>query len=184
MDKAAQTMIENLRKNTGRDLDEWTALVRNRNFAKHGEIMKFLKEEHGLTHGYANMIALKARGADAGSAADKNDLVENQYKGKEHFKPIYEALIGKVRAFGNDVEIAPKNSSVSLRRKKQFALLTPATKSRYEIGINLKGQPSEGMLKVESKPNPMCSHRIELSGEGDLNDEVYGWLKKAYENAG
>src|SRR5690606_29806827 len=140
-------MLDNLRKSTGRDLDEWITIVRNKGFAKHGEIMKFLKEEQGLTHGYANMVALKAREADAGSAVDKDDLVEKQYKGKEHFKPIYETLIGKVSAFGSDVEIAPKNSSVSLRRKKQFALLTPATKSRYEIGINLKGEPSQGRLK-------------------------------------
>src|SRR5690606_11633409 len=114
-------MLDNLRKSTGRDLDEWITILRSKGFAKHGEIMKFLKEEQGLTHGYANMIALKARSADAGSATNTDDLVEKQYKGKEYFKSIYEILIGKVWAFGGDVEIAPKNSSVSLRRKKQFA---------------------------------------------------------------
>ncbi|MEZ4821823.1 MAG: DUF5655 domain-containing protein [Ignavibacteria bacterium] len=108
---------------------------------KHGEILKFLKEQHGLTHGFANLISLKARGTDAGSAENKSDLIEKQrYKGKEHFKPIYDKLISGIKKFGNDIEIAQKNANVSLRRKKQFALLEPATKTRFEIGINLKGQ--------------------------------------------
>ncbi len=184
MDKAAQTMLDNLRKNTGRDLAEWIALVRGKGFAKHGEAMKFLKEEQGLTHGYANLIALKARGSDAGSAASPEELVEKQYKGREHLRPIYEAVVDRVRTFGSDVEIAPKNSSVSLRRKKQFALLTPATRTRFEIGINLKGQPAEGLLKAETRSNAMCSHKMELASESELHQEVFAWLKKAYENAG
>jgi hypothetical protein len=43
MDKATQSMIENLHKNTGQTLEQWTALVREQNFAKHGEIISFLK---------------------------------------------------------------------------------------------------------------------------------------------
>ena len=112
-------MIDNLAKNTGKTLDQWIVIVRKQNFAKHGEILKFLKEKHGLTHGFANLISLKARGTDAGSAENKSDLIEKQYKGKEHFKPIYDKLISGIKKFGNDIEIAPKNANVSLRRKKQ-----------------------------------------------------------------
>ena len=81
------------------------------------------------------------------------------------------------------MEIAPKNTYVSLRRKKQFAILNPATKTRFEIGINLKGQAPKGKLEAE-KNTAMCSHKINLTAATDIDKEVIGWIKTAYENAG
>jgi len=183
MDKPEQTMVDNLHKNTGKTLEQWIKIVRKQNFEKHGEILKYLKEEHSFTHGFANMVAMKSREADAGSVENKDELIEKQYKGKEHFKPLYEKLLSEVLKFGKDVEVAPKNSYVSLRRKKQFAILNPATKTRFEIGINLKGQEPKGKLEAE-KPNAMCSHKINLTDIIDIDIEVVNWLKNAYNSAG
>jgi hypothetical protein len=77
MDKGMQTMIDNLHKNTGKTLEEWIALVNRENFAKHGEVISFLKEKHGLTHGYANLVAHRLKGTDAGSVENKDDLIES-----------------------------------------------------------------------------------------------------------
>ncbi len=184
MDPATQTMIENLRKNTGKSLEEWTAIVATQNFQKHGEIMKFLKENHGFTHGFANLVAHKTLKSDAGSVVETDDLITKQYQGKEHFLPVYEKLHNAISAFGSDVEFAPKNAYVSVKRKKQFAMLIPATKTRYEIGINLKGQEAEGILEAETKSNAMCSHKIVINHEEQLTAEVTSWLKRAYEAAG
>lgn len=183
MDKATQTMIDNLHKNTGKNLEQWIDIVNKENFAKHGEIIKFLKATHGLTHGFANLIAHKAKASDAGSAESTDDLIIKQYKGKEHLKAFYDKLISEIQSFGNDIEIAPKNAYVSLRRKKQFATLNPATKTRFEIGINLKGQEPKGKLEAE-KPNGMCSHKINLADIKDIDKEVIEWIKTAYDNAG
>lgn len=184
IDKATQSMIDNLAKNTGKSLEEWIIIVNKENFAKHGEILKFLKETHGLTHGFANLIAHKAKGSDAGSAGNQDDLITKQYQGKEHFVPVYQKIMAEIEKFGNDIEIAPKNAYVSLRRKKQFALLQPATKTRFEIGIILKGQESAGKLEKINTANAMCSHKINVAGVNDIDAEVFDWLKKAYENAG
>lgn len=183
MDKATQTMIENLHKNTGKKLEQWIKIVNKEDFVKHGEIVNFLKEKHGFTHGFANLVAHKAKESDAGSAKNTNDLITSQYLGKEHLKPIYDRLISEIQTFGNDVEIAPKNAYVSLRRKKQFATLNPATKTRFEIGISLKGQEPKSNLEAE-KPNAMCSHKIKIEDINDIDNEVIGWLRTAYENAG
>lgn len=177
-------MIENLYRNTGKTLEQWMELVQSKNFAKHGEIVKFLKAEHGFSHGFANMVALKANASDAGSVENKDELVEKQYKGKEHLKPIYDALLSEILQFGDDVEVAPKIAYVSLRRKKQFALLQPATKTRFEIGLNVKGQEAQGVLETVDKANAMCSHKINLTTQEDITPEVVGWLKAAYQNAG
>lgn len=159
MDKGTQKMIDNLYKNTGKTLEQWIQITAKEQFSKHGEILKFLKEKHGFTYGFANLVVLKSKGSDAGSAKNQNDLITRQYTGKEHFKPLYDKLVSEIQSFGADVEIAPKNTYVSLKRKKQFALLNPATNTRFEIGINLKGKEAQGKLIAE-KPNAMCTHKL------------------------
>ena len=184
MEKAEQTMVDNLHKNTGKTLEQWIEIVRKENFEKHGQILKFLKEKHSFTHGFATMVALKSRGTDSGSVENKEELIEKQYKGKEHFKPIYDKLILDILKFGKDVEIAPKNAYVSLRRKKQFAILQPATKRRFEIGINLKGEEPKGKLEEIKTANSMCSHKMNLTDINEIDTEVMKWIKTAYDNAG
>jgi len=184
MDPAEKTMIDNLFKNTGKSMEQWIDIVNKGNFAKHGEIINYLKEEHGFTHGFANLVALKSRQSDAGSATDVNSLIVNQYKGKEHFKPLYDKLMQHISTFGNDVEVAPKNAYVSLKRKKQFAILQPATKTRFEIGLNVKGQEATGVLEVITAANSMCSHKINISDDAGITPEVTNWIKAAYEKAG
>ena len=184
MDKAEQTMYDNIAKKTGKTVDEWINIVQQQKLQKHGEMMKFLKEEHGFTHGYANMVAIKVTGTDARAVENKDELIDKQYKGKEHFKPLYQKLMIQIKSFGTDVEVAPKNAYVSLRRKKQFATLQPSSKTRFEIGINLKGEAGDEVLKPITSANAMCSHKIELTSEADLSTNVLNWIKKAYDKAG
>src|SRR6266404_3003816 len=54
------SLIRNLEEKTGRSLDAWVAIARGSGVSKHGQVVAFLKKEHGLTHGYANQIALRA----------------------------------------------------------------------------------------------------------------------------
>lgn len=183
MDPAEKTMMDNLLKNTGKSLDEWKKIALASGFEKHGELVNFLKEKHGLGHGYANFIVHKAKSSDAGSADDKSELVDNQYKGKENLRPFYETLMSGILKLGDDVEVAPKNSSVSLRRKKQFCLLEPKTKTRLEVGLNMKGVEPQGRLESYGS-NTMCTHKIRIETEADVNQEVFDWIKKAYEQAG
>ncbi|HTE26552.1 DUF5655 domain-containing protein [Flavitalea sp.] len=183
MDKGEVTMIENLRKNTGKSLEQWIAIVNKEKLEKHGQIVKFLKEQHEFTHGFANLVALKTTAA-AKPEDDEGDLVQRQYEGKEHFRPLYDRLIKEILKFGTDIEVAPKKAYVSLRRKKQFALLQPVSKTRYEIGIILKNQPPTAKLQAITTPNAMCSHKIILSSEQDIDNETIKWLKTAYEKAG
>ncbi len=123
MDKALQTMINNMPEKTGKSLDEWKSILQGKNFAKHGEAMKFLKGEHGVTHGFANTIIALSKE----ETKEASDLVNDQYKGKESLIPIYEKLISAVSDFGEDVVQTPKKTSVSIIRKRLFALIKPAS---------------------------------------------------------
>lgn len=183
MDKATLTMLENLKEKTGHSLDEWKSLISAQGFSKHGEIVKYLKETCNITHGYATTIASKVLGSDADSADDTDELIQNQYKGKEHLKSFYDKLISEIQNFEGDFEISPKKAYVSLRRKKQFITLNPASKTRFEIGFNLKGVTAKGKLEAE-KPEAICSHKINLSDLHEIDQEVIDWIRMAYDNAG
>jgi len=185
MSDALKSMIANMPEKTGKSLEEWVVVARAHMKAlgteKHGEIMKHLKGDHGMTHGFANLVALTARDAIAKPA---DDLVGAQYAGaKAELKPIYEAVITYVKTLGNDVEIAPKKSYVSLRRNKQFGLVQPSTKTRVDLGINLKGTAPTTKLETSGSFNAMVSHRVRLSETGDVDEDVKVWLKAAYEAA-
>ena len=47
-------MIDNMPEKTGRSLEEWFAVLKAKSFSKHSEAVKYLKEEFGVTHGFAN----------------------------------------------------------------------------------------------------------------------------------
>lgn len=174
-----ETMKANLLKNTGKSLDQWTDLIRKSGLAKHGEQMKLLKDTHGLGHGYANLVCHNAKGA---LDAPEDDLLAGQYPGKDALRPVYTALEAFAKTLGKDVEISPKKTSVAFRRSKNFAVVTPASKTRIDLGLNLRGTPATARL-LEEKPGSMCTHKVKLETPADLDAELKAWLKAAYEKA-
>ncbi len=184
LDDAGQSMIRNLEDKTGKSLAEWVQLVNASGLTKNREIIDFLKTEYGLTYGYANLIAITARNEATGAPTEADDLVEAQYAGdKAPLRPIYDALVGQITSFGDDVELAPKKAYVSLRRAKQFSLIQPSTKTRVDVGIVLKDVEPAGRLEKSGSFNSMVSHRVRLAALEDVDDELLGWLRQAYDAA-
>lgn len=184
IEQAAAKMEENIAKNTGKAVADWVKLVQTARLEKHGQIVKFLKTEHGFTHGYANLVAHRTLQSSAGQQDDE-DLISAQYAGpKAELKPIYDRLIKAIGKFGSDLEVAPKKAYVSLRRKKQFALVQPSTKTRVDVGINIKGKAPQGRLEASGSFNAMVSHRVRLTKPEEMDAEMVGWLKEAYDAAG
>jgi predicted transport protein len=177
-------MEKGLIEKTGKSLYHWIKVVRDSQLEKHGEIIKFLKAEHGFTHGFANFVSLKSRGTDAASKND-DELINQQYsKGKEHLKPIYELLISKVRELGDDIQIIPKNSNVSVRRKRQFLLIQPSTKTRMDLGLKLNNSEPGNRLLNSGNFGSMCSNRMVIENKEAIDDVVLGYIRQAYIDAG
>jgi predicted transport protein len=184
VDEMANSMLQNLEDKTGKNLDQWIEIVDKSQVTKHKEIINYLKSKYGLTYGYANLIALKTREAVEGTPPSGASLVDVRYSGnKSALRPIYEAIIESVVNFGEDVKIAPKKAYVSLRRSKQFAIVQPSTKTRVDVGINLKGTESSDRLEPSGSFNAMVSHRVRLTKTDQVDDELTQWLKNAYEAA-
>jgi predicted transport protein len=179
-EEMAQSMRNNMLEKTGKNNEEWNKIIASLSLEKHGQIVKHLKTEFTVTHGFANLIAhdfLKQ------GETEEVDLVTQQYaKGKEALKPIYDAIISALSDLP-DLDISPKKSYVSLRRNKQFALIQPSTKTRLDLGINLKGEPTTDRLEASGSFNGMVSHRVRLTDIAQVDDELLGWIKEAYQRA-
>ena len=177
-EEMTQSMIANMPGKTGKSLDDWLRIVASSGHEKHGEIVKFLKTDHAMGHGFANLVASRALNPEPVS---NNDLIAAQYGGaKESLRPLHDAIVDYAQTLGNDVGLAPKKTSHSLRRSKQFALITPATKSRIDLGLALKGEDATDRLETY---NAMCSHRVRLESMDSFDDQVKDWMRLAYERA-
>lgn len=179
MEKALQTMIANMPEKTGKSLEEWTALLQTKSFSKHSEAVNFLKKEHQVTHGFANTIVTLSKMENHSS----DDLIKNQYTAKEGLLPIYESLIAMVQQFGEDVRITPKKTEVSLDRKRKFAVIRPTTKTRIDLGLKLKDSPITERLENSGPFGTMCTHRVRLTHENQVDEEIRSWLQEAYHKA-
>lgn len=179
MDAALKTMIENMPEKTGKSLDEWKKILKNQAFINHSEGVNYLKQEHNVTHGFANTIVTLSKEDNSAPI----DLIEAQYKGKEGLIPLYKKLIEFVNTLGSDVTITPKKGSVSIIRKRQFVLIKPATKTRIDIGLKLVEKPTTSRLENSGPFGTMCTHRIKLSAVTEIDIELKNWITEAYEKS-
>jgi hypothetical protein len=188
VDKAVETQIKNIQARTGKTLDQLGEVLRKSGFTRHGLLRDFAKRELGLGHGDANALVhavLKSDGASAAAAAGASagDVLAEIYSGpKAELRPIHEAFMAAIGTFG-EFEIAPKKGYVSLRRKKQFAMIGPGTRTRVDIGINMKGVRGTGRL-VELPPGGMCQYKVAVTDAKEIDNELLGWVRQAFDAAG
>lgn len=187
-DKALQTQLTNLQARTGKTLEELTAIIRNSGLTRHGEIRDMLKRDLGMGHGDANTLVhhvLASGGESAAQApqAAPGDVLDEIYAGpKAHLRPIHDKLMVAINAFG-PFETAPKKGYVSLRRKKQLAMIGPATNARVEVGLNLKGVEPTDRLAAQP-PGGMCNYKVKLTDASEVDEELIAWIRQAYDSAG
>jgi hypothetical protein len=185
--KALATQMANIEKRSGKSLKELTAIITTSGLTKHGEIRDMLKQKLKLGHGDANTlvhVVLKSDGPSAAAAEglSTDDVVASLYTGpKADLLPIHQKLMAAIAKFG-EFEIAPKKTYLSLRRKKQFATIGPATSTRVEVGLNMKDVKPTGLLE-QLTPGGMCSHRIKLTAADQVDRDVIGWIRQAFDGS-
>jgi Domain of unknown function (DUF5655)/Domain of unknown function (DUF4287) len=176
---ALATQLLNIETKTGQTLAQLRDVIARSGLAKHGEVRAMLIERFGLGYGDANTVAHAAKDAPPAAGGDPLDAI---YAGaKAGLRPLHDAVMKKIAAFGA-FEIAPKKSYLSLRRKKQFAMLGPATKDQIEIGLNAKSLPEHARLKA-MPPGGMCQYTVRIASAGEVDAALVGWIRAAYDAA-
>ena len=188
LNKALATQMANIVKRTGKSIPELTAIVKGSGLSKHGELVAMLKSTQGMGHGDANTLVHTVLRSDGQSAATAEGLSAEQvldglYTGpKGLLRPIHNKLIVAIRKFG-DFEEAPKKTYVSYRRKRQFTMIGPATNTRVEVGLNMKGVKATDRLQ-QLPAGQMCNYKVKLTDVKEVDAELIAWIKTAYEAAG
>ena len=181
VEEGLQAQLRNIAASTGRPIEEWVALIRGSGLGRHGEIVAWLKAEHGLSHGAANRLALTALAADVPPASA--DPVAELFAGRPaEVGAIGDRLWSEVRGLG-DVEVSPKKGYLSLRRRIQFAMVRPAAK-HVDLGLVLPDRPVTPRLESAATFNALFTHRVRVRSVDDVDDELVGWLRRAWERAG
>ena len=184
VDKAIETQLKNMQARAGKSLDELFAVIRKSGLTRFGEIRDMLKRDLSMGHGDANtLVHAYIKTTEERAAETGGDVLDQIYSGpKAELRPIHDKLMTAISNFG-PFEIAPKKTYISLRRKKQFATIGPATKTRVEVGLNMKGAVATQRL-IALPPGGMCQYKINVTDAKEVDGELVDWIWQAYDSAG
>lgn len=197
LDDARATQLANIEKRTGKTLTELSKIVASSGLTKHGERVAMLKSTLSMGHGDANALVHYAVQSEAAkeigdqnlaipalaASATPEQALDGLYTGpKAGLRAIHDQLMHAIDKFGA-FEAAPKKTYVSYRRKKQFAMIGPATNTRIELGLNVKSLPVSERLQ-ELPAGQMCNFKVKISQIEEVNQELLDWIKAAYDAAG
>jgi hypothetical protein len=185
-DQGLQAQIRNIEATYGKPIPEWVAIISASGLTKHTDVIAMLKKDYGMTHGAAHRVSLVARdkASEETGAGPGSDPVSALYTGKKaSLRPLHDALMATIQAFGDDIEIAPKKGYLSLRRRKQFAMIQPSSAGRIDLGLILRDVPPDARLESAKGFNALFTHRVRLTGTADVDPQLTAWLQCAYDRA-
>lgn len=176
-------MAENLKKNTGKTLEEWLLLTEDIKDLKSNEFVKIAKERFGLGMNTAVVIAAAHSGQLGADAYNPVKLVEELFAGRQNLLEILYRVLDFAITLGSDVKICPASTFVPLYRKNVFLQIKAATKTRIDLGFALGDYPLRENLTDTGglKKKDRITRKIELFSVDDLNDFVKLLIKTAYE---
>ncbi|MBU1143352.1 MAG: DUF4287 domain-containing protein [Firmicutes bacterium] len=180
-----ELFLEKMKEMTGKSQDDIYKIYLESKMVKHSEIRALFINELGLTYGYANTLAHYITHTDGASLSEGksiNEVLDEIYSGeKSKFRSIHETIMKRIEGFGQ-FEVIPKKGYVSLKRKKQFAMIGPKTNSRMEIGINLKSSVEDQRLEEQPKGS-MCQYIVKIKDMSEIDDQLFEWLFHAYQQS-
>ena len=175
-----------MKERTGRTLEEWVAVVRESGLdpLDQNAVRKWLKEKHGIRQTSQWAIADAVARAAGWQPPSTEEYIDQQYSGpKAHLRPIFERVREIVMAFGDDVTMEGRATYTPFVRRRQFAAVAPATRTRIDVGLRYTQPPASPLLQAGNAPG-QGTHRISLQSVDGVTPEVVALLRAAYEQNG
>jgi hypothetical protein len=182
--------LASLKGKTGRNLEEWIKFIKKEGPPTEKERRDWLKSKHGLGTNYSWWLAERAEGKGEEDGDPEKYLeaaaryVEEMYAGaKAGLRPLYDKILELGRKLGKDVKACPCKTIVPLYRNHVFAQIKPTTRTRIDLGFALGNKKATGRLIDTGgfAKKDRITHRIPITKQSEIDDEVKGWLQLAYE---
>lgn len=177
--------LEKIVRNTGVSYKNIEKKVEESKLEKHSEIRTFLIDSLKLGYGDANTLThyiLKSDGKSLAEGKSLDDVLNEIYSDKKApLREIHDEIMKRLDALGS-FETIPKKGYVSLKRKRQFAMIGPKTNTRIEVGINSKTLVENDRLIGQPKGS-MCQFIVKIIDLNEVDDMLIAWIKEAYEQA-
>lgn len=181
-----QAYLDNIKLKTGKSPDDFKKLAQKKGLlkagVKAGEIVTWLKSDFELGHGHAMAIYAVFKGMKQKPVAE--GLGKYFTGGKSAWRSVFDSLMKEIREFGDDISIAPTATYLSILRGTRKMAVVQINSKRMDIGIKLKGMAATKRFVLAGTWNTMMTHRVILSDETEIDDELMNWLRSAYEQNG
>lgn len=175
-----------LAQRTGRSLEEWVALVRKSGLDPLDQkaVRRWLKDNHGVLQNSRWAIA-DAAARDAGwRRPEVEEYVDRQYEGaRASLRPIFDRLRAVIEGLGDDVTMEGRATYTPFVRRRQFAAVAAATKTRVDVGLRYTDPPASPLLAPATAPG-QATHRLSLTDADQVTAKVERLLRAAYEQNG
>jgi hypothetical protein len=168
-----------LKERTGEDLETWNERIRLQSFDGEATLRAWLSD-YGVT-GYAQSLLVMERfGYPAFMTESAEGLIAAQYADRLVLRPIFDALVTESGKLGEVVVQARKTYVSLVGPRRTFARIQPSTRTRVDLALRLENQPPGGRL-LPSRIHESMLLQISLKSVDEVDDEVRGWMRSAYE---
>lgn len=198
-DAIAASVIRNLESRTGLCLDEWIEIIAaecealngsaegsSPETATHREVRRWITDHYHVGAKSAWVIAAVTLRHLGRVDPSQDEMVDEQYLGRyAPLRPVYDAIAFAARQLGDDVEIRPALTHVTLARRSTFAIVKPRLRA-VRLGLRLPGGPAEPSNRLIAQPwmQKRATHVVDLATIEEVDSEAQGWMRQAYQSRG
>jgi predicted transport protein len=178
-----QAYLDNIKEKTGLGPEDFMRIAAEKGLTKHADLLNWLKTDYGLGHGHANAIINVIKSANSPKVTRDEKVDQHFSGGKAAWRETYDSLLDTLHTFGDDVRADPTNTYISLLRKDRKFAIVQVTAKRMDVGIKLPGADSVGRFEEAGAWNAMVTHRVKIDDPKQVDAELIGWLRQAYDQA-
>ncbi len=181
--KYVESGIANFKARTGKSIEEWVQVLAGARLPDRKTRINWLRNTHSLGLPSATAIVDASEGKSL-TEYTPEAYVDKLFSGpRAALRPLYEQLLKLSYGIGKDVTATPCSTMVPIRRKHVIAQIKPSTNTRIDFGLALKDAPASGKLLDTGgrAKGDRITHRIAVSSKADIDAELKGWLRAAYD---
>lgn len=176
-----QEFLASLEEKTGNDLLGWMEAIRASGQTKTTALTKWLKQEHGLNHLQATMLAGIYLN-DGKPVYDYEVMFDKLFVGKEEQLSLYRELEGLIQSNMSNAKMIPTKTYISIDGERCFAT-AKINRQNIRVGLDLGDLPFGDYVQKAKGLGamPRISHMVEVQETADINDALLGYLQQAYD---